>query len=604
MSKTGDNKEKSMAKVIKFINQYSGDWIQKAFAGDKHLIDHFQSKWDSLSKGKNSSYEAMVSLMTQMDAENENKLMKYIDETFAKGGSVASAGKKVGFWDRLFGGSKKKYGKYQVSYVDHLGYTKRDFYDDKATAERVFEARKKDSSWVAFDEWVGAGEPELYGDWKDLDYNKGIAEFEKGGKAGTKKKMGHGEEILRNLIDRQLIKDSDEANDAFVESEEAISNGDEEACYYAIRNLYENDFIKDPQGDHMEEIKEYLEENKDKYKYAKGGKAGKEKPPVPKAIKKRLEELRKELRAERISYGELAELQSLKEYIDPSDVELLEASGVPEFPDDEMAKGGEVGKIASKFKPVVAKHEGDAKEGYSVLVKDKNSNFSAWVDVYISGDDVSTDWNKYIFNLKDSKDVKQKALQENTDIFDMATSEATDYLEKKGLIHQDDKGWHYGKSGKSSGGSMATGGKAGNKKYILESYSGDVVEDDFEEGESTETYHDFHVEVGKTYDSKSELIKAMNEIIGEDYKEGEFDWETGEGKNIQTDVTVSFDAQGNFFPASKTEKSEWKKGKKKLYNAHYFFHVIPVYEANEYDKGGVIAKLFSSSGEINWLITG
>lgn len=48
------------------------------------------------------------------------------------------------------------------------------------------------------------------------------------------------------------------------------------------------------------------------------------------AIKRRLEELRAELRAERISYGELAELQALAEHIDPDDVELLEAAGVEE----------------------------------------------------------------------------------------------------------------------------------------------------------------------------------------------------------------------------------------------------------------------------------
>jgi len=50
-----------------------------------------------------------------------------------------------------------------------------------------------------------------------------------------------------------------------------------------------------------------------------------------KEIKKRLEYLREELRAERISYEELFELQSLAEYIDSDDVELLEAAGVPEF---------------------------------------------------------------------------------------------------------------------------------------------------------------------------------------------------------------------------------------------------------------------------------
>jgi len=48
-------------------------------------------------------------------------------------------------------------------------------------------------------------------------------------------------------------------------------------------------------------------------------------------IKQRLEYLRGELRAEQISYGELFELESLAAYIDPSDVELLEAAGVPEY---------------------------------------------------------------------------------------------------------------------------------------------------------------------------------------------------------------------------------------------------------------------------------
>jgi len=46
--------------------------------------------------------------------------------------------------------------------------------------------------------------------------------------------------------------------------------------------------------------------------------------------KERLEELRTELREERISYGELVELQSLVEHIEADDVELLEAAGVPE----------------------------------------------------------------------------------------------------------------------------------------------------------------------------------------------------------------------------------------------------------------------------------
>lgn len=45
---------------------------------------------------------------------------------------------------------------------------------------------------------------------------------------------------------------------------------------------------------------------------------------------RRLENIRASLLAESISYDELAELQSLSEYIADDDVELREAAGVPE----------------------------------------------------------------------------------------------------------------------------------------------------------------------------------------------------------------------------------------------------------------------------------
>lgn len=53
------------------------------------------------------------------------------------------------------------------------------------------------------------------------------------------------------------------------------------------------------------------------------------------AIQERLDYLRGEIQSECISYGEIAELQSLAEHIDPSDVVLLQWAGVPEFPDDQ-----------------------------------------------------------------------------------------------------------------------------------------------------------------------------------------------------------------------------------------------------------------------------
>jgi hypothetical protein len=44
----------------------------------------------------------------------------------------------------------------------------------------------------------------------------------------------------------------------------------------------------------------------------------------------RLEYLRGELRAGTMSYGEQAELEGLKDHIQPGDVELAEAAGIPE----------------------------------------------------------------------------------------------------------------------------------------------------------------------------------------------------------------------------------------------------------------------------------
>lgn len=53
----------------------------------------------------------------------------------------------------------------------------------------------------------------------------------------------------------------------------------------------------------------------------------------------RLEYLRGQIQAESISWGEIAELQGLAAEIDPSDVELLEWAGVPEFPDEDEGGG-------------------------------------------------------------------------------------------------------------------------------------------------------------------------------------------------------------------------------------------------------------------------
>jgi hypothetical protein len=49
-----------------------------------------------------------------------------------------------------------------------------------------------------------------------------------------------------------------------------------------------------------------------------------------KNAKLKLQKIRESINSECVSYGELVELESLKEYIEKGDVQLLEWAGVPE----------------------------------------------------------------------------------------------------------------------------------------------------------------------------------------------------------------------------------------------------------------------------------
>ena len=55
----------------------------------------------------------------------------------------------------------------------------------------------------------------------------------------------------------------------------------------------------------------------------------------PGDAQERLEYLREQIIAEHISFGEIFELQSLVNFIEPGDTLLLEWAGVPEFPEEE-----------------------------------------------------------------------------------------------------------------------------------------------------------------------------------------------------------------------------------------------------------------------------
>jgi hypothetical protein len=87
------------------------------------------------------------------------------------------------------------------------------------------------------------------------------------------------------------------------------------------------------------------------------------------AIRARLEQLRTEIRAERISYGEIAELQALAAHIDPSDVELLEWAGVPEHKDTETIDPPSTAEVMPDIRVLLDYNWDDEERDYTGMVE-------------------------------------------------------------------------------------------------------------------------------------------------------------------------------------------------------------------------------------------
>jgi hypothetical protein len=102
-----------------------------------------------------------------------------------------------------------------------------------------------------------------------------------------------------------------------------------------------------------------------------------------------------------------------------------------------------VDEILESLDLVVEKHQKD-ENGFAVLVVDKNSDFKAWIDVDIYEDDIRHEWNQYIFHLINGKDVRQRDLQDNADLYMEYTDKAVEYLRSIGEIEVDENdNWKY-----------------------------------------------------------------------------------------------------------------------------------------------------------------
>lgn len=67
----------------------------------------------------------------------------------------------------------------------------------------------------------------------------------------------------------------------------------------------------------------------------------------------------------------------------------------------------------------------------SVLLKDKNSNFKCWFDIWEDLEELTGDWNKYIFNLHNEDDLLTKYIQEDCNAFENAFFTSTNALQEK-----------------------------------------------------------------------------------------------------------------------------------------------------------------------------
>lgn len=85
----------------------------------------------------------------------------------------------------------------------------------------------------------------------------------------------------------------------------------------------------------------------------------------------------------------------------------------------------------------------DEYAGWYVALKRDEDQKIYWAEVWVDEkyQDVEANWNQYIFHVSDEDDMHRKTVQENTDEFDMAMSEAICHLVMEGELLQDNDGY-------------------------------------------------------------------------------------------------------------------------------------------------------------------
>ena len=109
--------------------------------------------------------------------------------------------------------------------------------------------------------------------------------------------------------------------------------------------------------------------------------------------------------------------------------------------DRELTLDEKIKKIISEFEPKAVEYN-SSDDGWSVKIQDQKSGMEFWVDVWVDTNykDVETEWNQYIFDIQDDDDQLRSAIQNDNNVWDLASSEAVSYLEENNEIKQNEKG--------------------------------------------------------------------------------------------------------------------------------------------------------------------
>jgi hypothetical protein len=104
----------------------------------------------------------------------------------------------------------------------------------------------------------------------------------------------------------------------------------------------------------------------------------------------------------------------------------------------------EVKHIIDNYDPYVVKIQ-EVDRYFSVLIKDKNSDFESWLDVWVTdtNNDIESEWNQQIYYNNNSNDIIKKEVESDNDVFSMSESVALYKLLDDNMIYEEDDKYYY-----------------------------------------------------------------------------------------------------------------------------------------------------------------